>query len=212
MDGLDIHFEKTTNMRRIFLLSLVGITLLIKPLWAVTPSNDAFTSEILESVWSEWVTATREISLGYKIAWDEQDETADYIANNCSEWLISHGYSQPTDDSLSLTITIKNAAIDFTISRGPKSQYGEYSYEREMQVRFDIEIVETTGNAPLKNEHYDRTKTDTFGEDDLTFVLDDPFVVEPRVRFPVAGLSLKKVALVSTITIVIAALLYFVRL
>lgn len=198
-------------MKRNLLLFMSTIFLLSDTLSAFPMSNNDFTSDLLQSIWQRWVVANKEVTAGYTIQWDEQNEVAGYIASDFSEWLIANGYGQKNDGAKAITITIQDAQLDFTIDKSSPDQHGDSRYKREIQVRFDMATVETLNSMPLKNEHFERSATDEFGDDDLTFILDDPFVVEPRVRFPVAGVSTSKMILISTISVVLAALLYFIR-
>jgi len=175
-------------------------------------SNNDLTTELLHSIWRPWVTANIEATAAYTIEWDEENEVAGYIANNFSEWLIRNGYGQQKDNLKVITIiTIRDAQLDFTIDKSKPDQYGDSRYQREIQVKFDMGTIEKISRMPLRNEHFERRTSDEFGDDDLTFILDDPFVVEPRVKFPVAGVSATKMILISTLSIVLAALLFFIR-
>lgn len=195
---------------RIF-MAVVGMTLFSGIVLAIPVSNDEFASGILHQIWPRWVAENREVTYGYEVTWDQQNDLAAYIGTNLSEWIISHGLDQQRDKEKTVILTIQNCKLDFTVSKAGLNAYGVPRYKREMEIQFDISVVEKRTNSPLRSDHFSHSASEIFDEDELTYILDDPFVVEPQVKFPVSSLSMPRVILITTMTTLIAALLYFIR-
>ncbi|MCF7800397.1 MAG: hypothetical protein K9N34_00120 [Candidatus Marinimicrobia bacterium] len=180
-------------------------------LLAFPVSNDEFASSILHQLWPRWIAENREVTNGFEVTWDEQDELAAYIGTNLSEWIISRGLDQRRDREKSVILSLQNCKLDFTVSKADVNPYGIQRYKREMEIQFDMSIVEKETNSPLRSDHFSRSASDIVEEDELSFIVDDAFVVEPRLKFPVSSLSMPRMVIISTITILIASLLYFIR-
>lgn len=187
------------------------MTMLNGALLAFPVSNDEFATGILHQIWPRWIAENREVTYGFEVTWDEQDELAAYIGTNLSEWIISHGFDQQRDKDKSVVLRLQNCKMDFTVSKADVNAYGIPRYKREMEIQFDMSLVEKKTNSPLRSDHFSRSAADIVEEDELTFIVDDPFVVEPRLKFPVSSLSMPRMVIISTITILIASLLYFIR-
>ncbi|MCF7796673.1 MAG: hypothetical protein K9N11_06055 [Lentisphaeria bacterium] len=198
-------------MKRGFIKILLSLIIFNSVLWAFPISNDEFASGILHPIWSRWISENREVNNGFEVTWDEQDELAAYIGTNLSEWIISHGLDQRRDPGKAVVLTLQNCKLDFTVSKADVNPYGNQRYRREMEIQFDMSVVEKQTGSPLRSDHFSRSAADIVEEDELSFILDDPFVVEPRLKFPVSSLSMPRMIVISTVTIVIAALLYFIR-
>lgn len=198
-------------MRTGVLKTALLILVIQGPLQAFPASNDEFATNMLHKIWSRWIVENREVTNGFEVVWDNQNDLAAYIGTNLSEWLISHGLDQGNDASKAVILSLQNCKLDFTVSRADVNPYGIQRYRREMEIQFDIRVVEKRTNSPLRSDHFSRSASDFVEEDELSFILDDPFVVEPRLKFPVSSLSMSRVVIISTVTVLIASLLYFIR-